>query len=79
MQKISPEPGKFSLGQVPSLDKKVAVVTGGCGCTHTFLNHNISKLLILSESEDVVSDALSTIRSEMGDAAAMKAEGCNAT
>ena len=76
---LAPESGKFSLEQVPSLDRKVTVVTCGSegigyGRTHTFLNHNISKLFILSESEDVISDALSAIRSEMSDAAAMKAE-----
>jgi len=61
------------------LDGKAAVVTGGSegiryGCTHTLLNHNISKLFILSKSKDVISDALSAIRSEMGDAAAKNVE-----
>jgi hypothetical protein len=41
---------------------------------HTLLDHNISKLFIFSKSEDVISDALSAIRSEMGDVAAKKAE-----
>ena len=71
---LAPESGKFSLEQDPSLDEKVAVVTGGSeniryGYTRTF-SHNISSLFILSKSEDVISDALSTIRSEMGDTAA---------
>lgn len=57
---------------------KVAAVTGGSegvryGYTHTF-SHNIPKLFILSQSEDVISDALSAIRSEMGDAAVKKVE-----
>jgi len=76
---LAPDSGKFSLEQVPSLEGKVAIVTGGSegigyGCTHTLLNHNISKLFILSKSEDIIGDALSAIRSEMGDAAAGKVE-----
>ncbi|OCL06674.1 NAD(P)-binding protein [Glonium stellatum] len=76
---LAPESGKFSLSQVPPLDGKVAVVTGGSegigyGCTHTLLDHNISKLFIISKSEGVVNDALSAIRTEMGDAAAKKVE-----
>ena len=52
------------------MDGKVAVVTGGpeaigYGCTHTLLNHNISKLFILSKPEDVISDAVDqTIQDE---------------
>jgi short-subunit dehydrogenase len=61
------------------LDGKVAVVTSGSeaigySCTHTLLDHNISKLFIFSKSEDVISDALSAIRFEMSDVAAKKVE-----
>ncbi|KAF2016522.1 retinol dehydrogenase 12 [Aaosphaeria arxii CBS 175.79] len=70
---------QFSLEQVPDLSGKVAVVTGGSegigyGCTHTLLSHNISKLFIISKSEDVVKDALDAIKTEMGEAAAKKVE-----
>jgi hypothetical protein len=59
------------------LDRKVAIVISGpeaigYSYTHTLLDHNISKLFIFSKLEDVISDALSAIRSEMGDVAAKK-------
>ncbi|PSN68370.1 retinol dehydrogenase 12 [Corynespora cassiicola Philippines] len=68
---------QFSLDQVPDLTGKVALVTGGSegigyGCTHTLLSHNISKLFILSKSEDIVSEALGAIKSEMGQETANK-------
>lgn len=64
---------------MPDLDGKVALVTGGSqgigyGCTHTLLKHNISKLFIVSQSKDVVSDALDSIKKEMGDDAPSKVE-----
>lgn len=67
------------LSQVPSLDGKVAVVTSGSeaieySCIRTLLDRNISKIFIFSKLEDVISDALSTIRSGMGDVAAKKVE-----
>lgn len=46
----------------------------GYGCTHTLLSHNISKLFIISKSEDVASDAINAIRGELGDEAAKKVE-----
>ncbi|KAF2811975.1 NAD(P)-binding protein [Mytilinidion resinicola] len=74
---LAPESGKFSLEDVPDLSGKVAIVTGGSegigyGCTHTLLSKNVSKLFILSLSEDIVDDAISAIRSELGDTAAEK-------
>lgn len=76
---LAPEGSKFSLEEVPDLSGKVAIVTGGSegigyGCTHTLLSHNISKLFIISKSEDVVQDALGAIKSEMGEETANKVE-----
>ncbi|KAF2726936.1 retinol dehydrogenase 12 [Polyplosphaeria fusca] len=76
---LAPKDSRFSLDQVPDLSGKVAVVTGGSegigyGCTHTLLKHNISKLFILSMSEDIVSDTLNAIKQEMGDETAKKVE-----
>ena len=56
---LTPESGKFSLEQVPSLDGKVAIVISGpeaigYGCTHTLLDHNISKLFIFFKPKDVI-------------------------
>lgn len=39
----------------------------GYGATHTLLSRNISKLYILSVSEDVVKGALEAVKSEMGE------------
>jgi NAD(P)-dependent dehydrogenase (short-subunit alcohol dehydrogenase family) len=75
--KFAPGNTKFTLDDVPDLSSKVALVTGGSegigyGCTHTLLSHNISKLFILSTSEDVVDGALEAIRQEIGDSAASR-------
>lgn len=75
--KVVPEDQQFSLEQVPNLEGKVAVVTGGSegigyGCTHTLLAHGIKKLFIISLSEDVIEDALSAIAKEMGEETAKK-------
>lgn len=56
---------------------KVAVITGGSegvgyGCSHTFLSKGISKLFILSLSEEVVDSAIDAIKQEMGEEAAKK-------
>jgi NAD(P)-dependent dehydrogenase (short-subunit alcohol dehydrogenase family) len=68
---LAPEDQQFSLEEVPDLSGKVAVVTGGSegigyGCTHTLLSHNISKLFILSQREDIATDAINAIAKEMG-------------
>lgn len=73
---VAPE-FQFSLDQVPSLSNKVAIVTGGSegigyGCTHTLLSHDISKLFILSQSQDIISDAIGAIKSELGEEVAGK-------
>ncbi|MCJ1257603.1 hypothetical protein MMC24_005429 [Lignoscripta atroalba] len=74
---LVPEGQQFSLDQVPSLDGKVAIVTGGSegigyGCTHTLLSHGVKKLYILSVSKDVVDGAVSSIKEELGADAAEK-------
>jgi len=74
---LAPKEHQFELTEVPSLANKVAVVTGGSegigyGCTHTLLSHDISKLFILSPSQEVVDGALKSISEEMGEAAAKK-------
>lgn len=75
--KLVPEDQQFSLEQIPSLDGKVAVVTGGSqgigyGCTYSLLSHGIQKLFILSVSKNVVNGAIEGIRNELGDEAARK-------
>jgi len=68
---------QFKLEDTPSLTGKVAVVTGGSegigyGCTHTLLSHGISKLFILSLSQEVVDGALKSIAEEIGEDAAKR-------
>ena len=46
----------------------------GYGCTHTLLSRNISKLFILSKSEDVVKDAIGAVKEELGQEAADKTQ-----
>lgn len=55
----------------------MAVVTGGSegigyGCTHTLLSHNISKIYILSLSEEVIDGAVDAISKELGPETARK-------
>jgi NAD(P)-dependent dehydrogenase (short-subunit alcohol dehydrogenase family) len=59
-------------------------VTGGSqgigyGCTRTLLEHNISKLFIISQSPDGATDAIKSIREEMGDSVSTKVQwkNCN--
>lgn len=57
---------QLKLEDTPDQTGKVAVVTGGSegigyGCTHTLLSKNISKIFILSLSQEVV-DGVSTER-----------------
>lgn len=68
---LAPADSQFSLEEVPDLSGKVAIVTGGSegigyGCTHTLLSHNISKLIIISQSDDIATDATNAITKEMG-------------
>lgn len=76
---LAPEDQQFELEQVPDLSGKVAVVTGGSegigyGCAHTLLAHNISKLFILSKSQEVIDGAMNSIKEEMGASVAGKVE-----
>lgn len=76
---LAPKDENFSLDQVPDLSGKVAIVTGGSqgigyGCTRTLLEHNISKLFIISQSADAVNDATNSIREELGDNASEKVQ-----
>ena len=71
------EDQQFALEQTPSLEGKVAVITGGSegigyGVSHTFLTKGISKLFILSVSKEVVDGALDAIKQEMGEEIAQK-------
>jgi NAD(P)-dependent dehydrogenase (short-subunit alcohol dehydrogenase family) len=61
----------FTLEQVPDLKGKVGVLTGGSegvgyGSTYTLLSHNISKLFVLSKTEQKIDDALDAIEKELG-------------
>ena len=74
---LAPKEHQFTLDQVPSLDGKVAVVTGGSegigfACTHTLLAHGIDKVFIVSVSPQVVDGAVAAIREEMGEDVANK-------
>ncbi|KAI9797816.1 MAG: hypothetical protein M1833_005319 [Piccolia ochrophora] len=74
---LVPESQQFDLDQTPSLDGKVAVVTGGSegigyGVSHTLLSHGIAKLFLLSVSKEVVDGAVSAVREEMGEEASKK-------
>ena len=71
------EDKQFALEQTPSLEGKVAVITGGSegigyGVSHTFLSKGISKLFILSLSKEVIDGALDAIKEEMGEEIAKK-------
>ena len=62
---------KFSVDQIPDLSVKVAVITGGSEgigyeCSHTLLSKNVSKLFILSPSEEIIDGTLSAIREDLG-------------
>ncbi|KAF4978463.1 hypothetical protein FZEAL_5149 [Fusarium zealandicum] len=70
---------QFSLDDTPSLTGKIALVTGGSegigyGITHTLLQHDISKLYILSLSEDVVKGAKKSVAEELGQEKADRTE-----
>ncbi|KAK7957363.1 alcohol dehydrogenase Bli-4 [Apiospora aurea] len=68
---------QFKLSDVPDLGGKVAVVTGGSegigyGSIHTLLDHNISKIYILSISEEVAKGARASIAKALGEEAVDK-------
>lgn len=70
---------KFTQDDVPDLSGKVAVVTGGSegigyGASYTLLSKNISKIFMLSYSQEVVDGALKAIAEEMGEETAKKVE-----
>ena len=74
---LASEDQQFALEQTPSLEGKVAVITGGSegigyGVSHTFLSKGISKLFILSVSKEVVDGALDAVKQEMGEEIAQK-------
>ena len=82
--KVVSEDQQFSLEQVPNLEGKVAVVTGGSegigfGCTHTLLTHGIKKVFVVSLSEDVMEESLKAVAKEMGEETAKKVTwlGCD--
>lgn len=68
---------QFSLDECPSLQGKVAVITGGSegigyGASYTLLKHGVSKLFMLSRDKECVDKATDAIRNELGDEAASK-------
>ncbi|KAK7998461.1 RNA polymerase Rpb5 domain-containing protein [Apiospora arundinis] len=68
---------QFKLSDVPDLTGKVAVVTGGSegigyGSIHTLLDHNISKVYILSISAEVAKGAKGAIAKDLGEEAVNK-------
>lgn len=70
---------QFDLKDTPNLKGKVAVVTGGSegigyGITHTLLEHDISKLIILSVHEEVVNGAKKAVAEELGQEKADRTE-----
>ncbi|CAJ0543476.1 Ff.00g037700.m01.CDS01 [Fusarium sp. VM40] len=70
---------QFSLSEVPDLSGKVAVVTGGSegigyGVTHTLLDHGISKIFVLSLSDEVVKGAKKSVAEELGQEKADRTE-----
>lgn len=46
----------------------------GYGCTRTLLQHNISKLFIISQASDVATDAINSVKREMGASASAKVQ-----
>lgn len=62
---------QFKLDDCPDLTGKVAVITGGSegvgfGVAYTLLKHNISKLYVLSVSEEVINGAKDVVAKELG-------------
>lgn len=68
---------QFSLEATPDLTGKVAVVTGGSegigyGASFTLLQHNLSKLFVLSVSKETTDGAISDVREKLGAQTASK-------
>lgn len=62
---------QFTLDEVPDLDGKVAVVTGGSegigfGCTYTLLKHNVAKVFVLAPRKEVMDGAIDVFAKELG-------------
>ena len=71
-QKVAPASTQFTLSDVPDQSGKVAVITGasegiGYGVTHTLLSKNISKVFMLSLSEEVANKAKDAVKEELGE------------
>jgi NAD(P)-dependent dehydrogenase (short-subunit alcohol dehydrogenase family) len=69
---LAAESRQFKLEETPDQTGKVAVITGGSegigyGCVHTLLTKNISKIFILSISENVIADSVQAIKEELGE------------
>lgn len=76
---LAPRDSQFSLDDVPDLSGKVAVITGGSegigyGCTHTLIRKNISKVFILSRSQEKIDDAMKDLKENFGEQGASKVE-----
>lgn len=71
-EQLAPSHTQFTLSDVPDQTGKVAVITGasegiGYGVTHTLLSKNISKVFMLSLSEDVANKAKDAVKEELGE------------
>ncbi|WPA97165.1 uncharacterized protein RHO25_001774 [Cercospora beticola] len=71
-QKVAPSHTTFTLSDVPDQTGKIAIITGasegiGYGVTHTLLSQNISKVFMLSLSEDVANKAQEAVKEELGE------------
>ncbi|KAG9079977.1 hypothetical protein FRC06_007222 [Ceratobasidium sp. 370] len=68
---LAPPEHQFMLDDTPDLTGKVAIVTGGSegiglASAHTLLKHGVSRLYILSPSEDRAGEALQLFEKELG-------------
>lgn len=72
LERFLPVHAKFSLDDVPPLDNKVALVTGGSegigyGCLHELLKNNIAKIFLLSNRKEIFKEMEDDIRKSFGD------------
>ena len=70
--KLAPADAQFTLDEVPDQSGKVAVITGGSegigyGATSTLLSKNMSKVFILSVSEDVIKGCKQQIQDDLSE------------